>query len=150
MELARIKQQLTNGQLVGLTIYGEARNQSLDGKVAVGCVIRNRLWSKENFGGNTYKDICLAKNQFSCWWEGNVNSAELMRAVNAVISGLQALTPLIRECLYLGQGIVDNQIRDNVNGALYYRTIKLMQEKPVENIAWSMEIEDHVFFKLAV
>lgn len=144
MDLLKYRQLLNNGQIVGLTIYGEARNQSFDGKIAVGNVIRNRLFSKENFGGNTYKDICLAKNQFSCWFE---EQDELENAIQLVINGDAYRNLILKECLYLGQGITNNQFHDNVNGATYYRTIKLMNEKPV-NTLWKIELGDHVFYKL--
>jgi len=147
MDLLKYRQLLNNGQIVGLTIYGEARNQSFDGKIAVGNVIRNRLFSRENFGGNTYKDICLAKHQFSCWFEENENRDELENAIQLVIGGNIYKNLILKECLYLGQGITDNQFHDNVNGALYYRTIKLMKEKPVD-ILWKIELGYHVFYKL--
>jgi len=147
MDLLKYRQLLSNGQIVSLTIYGEARNQSFNGKIAVGNVIRNRLFSRENFGGNTYKDICLAKNQFSCWFEENENRDELENAIQLVIGGNVYKNLILKECLYLGQGITDNQFHDNVNGALYYRTIKLMEEKPVDTL-WKIELGDHVFYKL--
>ncbi len=147
MELTKIKQQLTNPEIVGLTIFGEARNQSLDGKVGVGSVIRNRLFSKQNFGGQTYKDICLAEKQFSCWHELGDNYEELKRAVILVIDGKIFGNTILRECIFLGQGIVDNALRDNVNGALYYRTVKLFKDKPF-TVKWSIEIGDHIFYQV--
>ena len=144
--LGRLKQLLTNGQVVGLTIYGEARNQSLDGRVAVGNVIKNRFLSTENFGGKTYKDICFAHAQFSCWHEDNENTKELMKSAEDIIASVNS-DVLVRECIYIGKGIVDNQFRDNVTGALYYRTTKLMEEKPIL-VMWKIEIGDHVFYKL--
>ena len=145
--LGRLKQLLTNGQVVGLTIYGEARNQSIDGRVAVGNVIKNRFLSTENFGGRTYKDICFAVGQFSCWHEDNENTKELIKSADDVISIGRVMNPLVRECIYIGKGIVDNQFQDNVTGALYYRTVKLMEEKPIL-VMWKIEIGDHVFYRM--
>ena len=148
MDLTKLKHQLLGAEIVGLTIFGEARNQSLEGKVAVGSVIRNRVKQKEDFGEYTFKDVCLAKNQFSCWFERGKNYNELERAVDIVIKGSSSQDPVLHECIFIGKGIVEGAFRDNVNGATYYRTIQLMREKPIKSV-WSMEIGDHVFYKLA-
>jgi len=48
---------------VALTVWGEARSESYNGKYAISSVIWNRsLGRPENF-----KKVCLAPSQFSCW-----------------------------------------------------------------------------------
>lgn len=53
------------------TIYGEARGESVETMLAVGWVIRNRLYSG-HYGG-TYKDVVLQPKQFSCWNKNDPN-----------------------------------------------------------------------------
>ena len=52
-------------RFLSMTIYGEARGQNYQSKVAVAWVIRNRL----NTGrwGDTYKSVVTARLQFTCW-----------------------------------------------------------------------------------
>jgi cell wall hydrolase len=149
MDLNEIKRKLANDEIVGLTIFGEARNEPIEGKIAVGNVIRNRLWSRDDYGGRNYKEICLADKQFSCWFEygGKENYDSLMRATSLVMRGQSYNNAVLRECLFLGEGICNNFIRDNVNGATYFRTVNLMKESPVK-LAWSIEISNHVFYKV--
>ena len=53
-----------------LTIYGEARNQPDSTKRAIGWIIRNRL--KKGWG-ESYREIVLKKDQFSCWKKSDPN-----------------------------------------------------------------------------
>src|SRR5437667_12376408 len=95
----------------------------------------------------TYKDICLVVRQFSLWHEDNENTKELIISADDVISIGRVIKTLVRECIYIRKGIVDNQFQDNVTGALYYRTVKLMEEKPIL-VMWKIEIGDHVFYRM--
>ncbi|RQT35461.1 cell wall hydrolase [Burkholderia cepacia] len=49
------------------TLYGEARGQNFESKVAVAWIIRNRL--ERGTWGDTYKDVVTARLQFTCWSE---------------------------------------------------------------------------------
>lgn len=57
---------LTDRQLMGLTIYGEARGESKEGKIAVGSVILERV-DHRNWDGKTIHEVCLMPWQFSCF-----------------------------------------------------------------------------------
>ena len=52
--------------LIALTIYLEAANQSLEGKLAVAQVIAERLHD-DRWPGSTPDEIILQRKQFSCW-----------------------------------------------------------------------------------
>lgn len=67
------------------TVYGEARNQSLDGQQAVMCAIRNRAvlaFAYVNkrgkvhplFGDGSIYKVCHAPYQFSCWNKNDPNA----------------------------------------------------------------------------
>src|SRR5258707_1372853 len=83
------------------TIFGEARNQSIIGQIAVMWVIRHR--AERRYGGEvgSVAKACLAPLQFSCWNEGDPNRALLDRMgpeklgqqislVTGVLSGITA------------------------------------------------------------
>jgi spore germination cell wall hydrolase CwlJ-like protein len=56
---------------VALTLWGEARNQSFDGKHAVGSVI----WTRAQAKPSKLSAVCLDRKQFSCWQKGKFTQA---------------------------------------------------------------------------
>ncbi|MGE0577625.1 MAG: cell wall hydrolase [Reyranella sp.] len=66
------------------TLFGEARGEPRDGKVAVAWVIRNRA-ERKAFAGSllgqagAVSHICLAPRQFSCWNNGDPNRPLLIK-----------------------------------------------------------------------
>lgn len=73
-----------------LTIWMEARGQSLEGKRAVAEVIRNRTRMKYSSDG-TVTSTCLRDRQFSCW---NSNDPNRLRAAR-----VEGDDPEMRACL---------------------------------------------------
>lgn len=61
------------------TIWGEARGEGFNGQVAVGWVIRNRVFDGKarSWWGEGYAGVCRAPWQFSCWNANDPNSAYL-------------------------------------------------------------------------
>jgi spore germination cell wall hydrolase CwlJ-like protein len=55
--------------LLAQCIWGEARGEEKQGKLAVGCVVRNRLRTRIGFGF-TWNQVILQENAFSCFLEG--------------------------------------------------------------------------------
>ena len=64
--------------LVARTAWGEARGEGELGMEAVAAVIRNRVYDPERWA-QTYDEVCLAPNQFSCWRADDLNR---QKAVN--------------------------------------------------------------------
>ena len=65
-----IKAALTDELALALTLDAEGRGDGRDGssveeRIAIGCVIRNRL--ALGHWGLTYRAVCHAPRQFSCW-----------------------------------------------------------------------------------
>ena len=52
--------------VIALTLWGEARGESYEGKYAVAQVIVAR----HEQSGHSYKKVCLEPKQFSCWHNG--------------------------------------------------------------------------------
>ena len=154
---AEIKAQLKPLEVLALTGYGEARNQGLEGLVAVLCVPRNRL--KVGQWGDDYKAVCLARWQFSCWEpkggpddpkdadELSENYEVVMDAARNLLRGQRG--PVLGECLYLAAGVMSTQIRDVTKGSVYYVTHDLWITKPPKHLKGRtpmVRIGDHVFF----
>lgn len=134
-----IQQSLATRSVVALTMWGEARgdwregNSSVEERIAVGCVIRNRLsaWKRFNAVEDTYKAICLAPKQFSCWIpEGGVeNYTAVMAFARKIAEGLPWSNDVLKECLFLADGIVSGQLLDRTSGATMYYAPRAMVPK---------------------
>jgi hypothetical protein len=133
---------------LALTIWGEARNESPHGQIAVGQVILHRRATGR--WGATVNSVVGARLQFSCWWPqgGQANYAALMATTQRVLRGEapKGLGP----CLWVAGGLLDGLLaRDLVKGATHYMTRELWLSKPP---AWARgvvpvaTVDAHVFF----
>jgi cell wall hydrolase len=115
---AQIKALLTPTQVVAMTIRGEAAAEVVEGQIAIGCVIRNRLLHPERFGGS-WSEVCLRKWQFSCWIPegGQANYRSLLAACEQAQLGLK---PWPEQCLWIAEGIITGRAADRVVGATHY------------------------------
>lgn len=115
---AAIKAKLTSTQVVAMTIWAEARAEPIEGEVAVGCVIRNRVLRPQRFG-DTWAKVCLAKWQFSCWIPqgGEKNYRMLMARCEASQKGDQ---PWPAQALWIAEGVINGAIEDRVAKADHY------------------------------
>lgn len=131
-----IQQSLSNQVILALTMWGEARgdwrqgNSSVEERIAVGCVVRNRLgyWQQFRAVEGTYKAICLAPKQFSCWFQqgGAENYASVMAFARKIAIGLPWANDLLTECIFLAGGIIEMKILDRTHGATSYYAPKAM------------------------
>lgn len=143
---ATIKEALSPEQTVAMTIWAEAGAELIEGQVAVGCVLRNRLLLPKRFN-DTWKEVCLDKWQFSCWIPqgGEDNYRRLMTRCDAALKGVN---PWPAQALWIAQGIIANSIQDRVAGATHYYA-SWMKKPPT----WSVGVEPvtvigvHRFYK---
>lgn len=132
MGAADTARALSEVDVVALTLWGEARGESLDGKAAVAWVIRNRAVRREQ----TYKAVCLARAQFSCWWPsgGRAN----YQALSTLAAQIRERTdPLLEECRWVAEGVMRGVLWDRTRGADHYMTTELYHESPP---AWAREM----------
>ena len=129
---------LTDQQTLALTMWAEARqiprsdprdHSPVEELLAVGCVVRNRLPHPERWRATdaSYKAICLAPRQFSCWNDGtDANHVALLDQARLLVDPfaapvlLRSPDPEVRECLHLASGIITGVIIDRTNGATSY------------------------------
>lgn len=139
--------KLTEVEILALTIYGEARGESLDGKAAVANVIINRSVARQL----SIKKVCLQPKQFSCWNEDDANYEQLVRLAEKITTTFHIDVPVFYECQWIGQGVHLSKIRDLTRGATHYLT-KDAYEKRSQN-HWSNKlpvicvIGNHVFLQ---
>ena len=141
--------KLSSIDILALTILGEARGEMVEGQIAVGCVIRNRLHTHPS-KYKTYKDVCLESKQFSCWNENDPNRKFLLNIGESMLNE-EINDPLIRQAIWIARGITDWYIIDNTKGSEFYMTRKLFDtSRPVwaRNSRNELDFGRHVFFNI--
>ena len=99
---------LTEAQIMALTIYGEARGESYDGKVAVGSVILERVDHRE-WDGDTIHEVCLMPYQFSCYLPGDPNFHALKLIAENWPSKFMR-SQVLQECYQVADGLIHGDI----------------------------------------
>lgn len=137
-----------------LTLHGEARSEPIEGRIAVGCVIRNR--AQRQFRGKSIAEVCLYPAQFSCWTPrgGAENYAHVMAVATALAAHLppdwsRVEQAIYRETEWIAEGILSGAIRDRTKGALYYVTTELFYRRPPTWLLGSTPVAvvgNHAFF----
>ena len=115
---------------LGLTGWAEARaipmdedsHSQIEELAAVMCVARNRVIRMGAHGVVAgYKDVCLAPKQFSCWNPGvDSNHVALMKLAHQIIEQTAPIDALVKECLFLADGVISGAILDRTNLATSY------------------------------
>jgi len=115
---------LTDEQALALTMDAEGTGDWREGgssaeeRIAIGTVVRNRVHATP---GTTFRAVCLARKQFSCWNPGtDANHVRLMKTAQAVVGAAALLSADLAETFYLARGIIDGVIQDRTNGATHY------------------------------
>lgn len=143
--------------LVGaLTIYGEARGDTQEGRAAVAHTILNRCkarkwWGKDVSGvaeDHSISAVCLKPMQFSCWNKSDPNFDKLIHMEQ--LGWLNMSDKAFRSCLKALLDAVDAFVSDHTQGSTHYLTTSL--HKSGKAPEWSkrgdyIEIGKHRFFK---
>ena len=134
---SEVKAALVDRSVLAITLWAEARgdwregHSSLEERVAVGCVVRNRLPRYTAFRAvePTWRAVCLAPLQFSCWQRvgGAANYSAVMTLATRIVEGFPVDDPLFAETLYLADGIMAGVILDVTGGATHYYAPKAMR-----------------------
>lgn len=120
------------------TVWGEARGEPVEGKIAVAWVVRNRFESRKWFAGKTLAETCTKPWQFSCWNEKDPNRAKL----DTVTMNDQAY----QECMYAAIAAVRGLIPDPTSGATHYKVVGTSASW-AEGITSHATIGRHEFFR---
>ena len=139
---------LLGDQLMALTIFGEARGETRDGKIAVGSVILERVEHRK-WDGETIKEVCLMPYQFSCFLPNDPNYPRLKRIAKEWDASLLGSMSLYH-CYAIARGLIDGTIpRDPIikaEHATQYLTVdcEAAWEKKMRKV---MTLGRHDFYK---
>jgi len=147
--------QLTDPQIVALVLYGESRSEPVQGIVAVGNVIRNRVQAdlgndkKPDWWGEGYRGVCLKAWQFSCLHEkgGAGNYKRVLEFAQKLASKTPITNERERQCVWVAHGITGDYALDNVKRSTHYHTAAITPRP-----AWALnhvpavQIGGHVFY----
>lgn len=115
--------------LLAICIWGEARNQSMQGKLGVACVVRNRaLHGGYGFG---YRGVILKPWQFSSFNLDDPNRGKLLNP-----TGHEPAE--VWESCYTAAYLVRNGSPDVTDGAVFYFSPPLT--KPLYSIRYGVDI----------
>ena len=123
--------------VLGKTIYGEARGESVLGRAAVANVIMNRV-ARPGWWGRTVRGVCKKKWQFSCW---NVNDPNLH-----VLKSVTKSNPTFRECLVVAELAYSGLLKDNTLRATHYFNSSHASPKWAEGELPCVVIGRHAFY----
>lgn len=132
--------------IVARTIWGEARGESLEGKIAVGWIIRNRAdnpkwWSRnpDDIPDDTPAAVCRDPAQFSCWLESDPNRAKLL--------AVTVTDAAFRECLMVTAGVLSGNMADPTGGANHYHAMSVAPRWAVGRQP-DARVGNHLFYKI--
>ncbi len=141
-------EKLSDIELLTLVIYGEARNQGLDGMLAVGQVVMNRV-RKRSWYGHDVKSVILRKWQFSCFNEGDPNRGILENLAQDFGSHMDMAT--FSACHWLAKGILEGHLssaamRNDVGPATHYHTRRVSPAWK-DKLRQITQVGDHLFYE---
>lgn len=125
------------------TLWGEARGESLAGKIAAAWTIRNRVFDgkAKSWWGEGYAGVCQKPYQFSCWNKTDPNYQFLI--------GLKQI-PFreLAQCRVVADQVIDGKVPDPTGGATHYYAVS-MKKPPdwAEKAKQTLKLGGHIFFK---
>jgi spore germination cell wall hydrolase CwlJ-like protein len=148
--LLKFLEPLPDEAILALTLYGEARGEPIEGIIAVGCVIRNRVNDAKQRWPKTYRGVCLQNFQFSVW---NVAGAdanhEMLMKVAAALKAKEPMSAVFEQVAFCAIGIVRGAILDNTKKSTHYHE-QSMKPRPKWAQAYVpvVQIKGHLFYAI--
>lgn len=112
--------KLPNAQLLALALYGEARGESSEGKIAVASVILERVL-RNGWFGKGLAGVVLKPFQFSCFNRSDPNCSKLLKIAENWDMAI-ALNPALNDCYTIAVGMLRGDIPPNIE-ATHYATV---------------------------
>jgi len=116
--------------LMTACIFGEARGEPYDAKVAVAWVIKNRL-KKDGWFGKNLKEVILKPYQFSCFNENDPNKEKMKNPLEYEPFSVWV------ECYKVAKEVEAEKIPDPTDGATHYFDESLAKNPP----AWAKKLQ---------
>lgn len=148
-QMREIVEALPDDAILGLTLWGEARSEPIEGIVAVASVIRNRKHDKR--WPDTYRGVCLQRRQFSCWRpEGGPGNYNHLLKIAGQLANKETVTlKSLEQCAWVALGFTKEALYDRVKGANHYHTAALTPRPHwAQDVVPVTQVTTHVFYKL--
>lgn len=132
-----------------LTVYGEARGEPEQGRLAVAWTAVNRWRSGKWFAEESLAGTCRKKWQFSAWNLDDPNAA-LLESIRLSKEPWLAVmgSEMLRECLYCALAAVHGLQPDPTMGATHYYSYDVVERPKWASPDLSIgRIGGHEFFK---
>lgn len=129
--------------ILARTIWGEARGEGRTGMTAVANVVMNRYYQAKSSRalarrfGSTVREVCLKKNQFSCW-NSNDPNRPLMLKVNMNDAAF-------RMAIDIATAAVLGKLNDVTSGSDHYHTTAIRPSWTQGKVA-AVVIGTHKFY----
>lgn len=137
---------MSDEKLLSYLIYCEAGNQPYAGKVAIGMVILNRVYSKK-FRASTVREVVYERNQFNPTWDGAM--ARVLKKPSLVNAECKKAAKYVLK--YRARFAAGKTIKLKVNGKkIAFPYLFYMTQGSYYGFGLSasyVKIGDHVFFK---
>lgn len=132
------------------TIYGEARGEETNGRIAVGYVVCNRAKIAKKYredhgenhplyGSGTPASVCTVMYQFSCWNLGDPNLE--------IIQNLDQDSPETVPFIAAAKSALEETIPDPTSGATHYH-VPEVSPAWIQNQMPCARIGRHIFYNL--
>lgn len=122
--------------LLSLLIWGEARNQPIEGKIAVGNVALNRAAKAPKYGKDL-SGVIIKPQQFSCFNKTNVNRKKMK-----LITFPDETYDI---CCDVAEKLICRIYKDNTEGATHYWNPLLANPGWSKKMKLTVKIKDHQF-----
>lgn len=123
--------------LMTTTIWGEARGESWDGKIAVGYVIQNRV--NDRRFGKTHIKVMLARKQFTCF---NTRKSKRKLRNPLKYDSLEVWT----ECWKTAKLVLEKMVKDPTDGATHYHRADI-EPYWAKSMGFTKQIGNHKFYR---
>lgn len=117
----------TEQMILARAIFGEVRATyvSDEGRIAVGCSIRNRVNAQSPDWGKTYHEVILDNNQYACFLKTDPNYKLVINPLGGGGINIDAW----KNCYLIAGKIINNDIKDITEGSVFYHDVSYSQEK---------------------
>lgn len=147
----KIVDALSDGQLLALLGYGEARSEPIEGVVSVLFTVPNRVKAQSWFG-STVREVMLKPQQYSCLspvdGQRNYERVLAMAARFAAKEPVSAFDQITKQCLAAAHAVHEGLFIDPTAGATHYHTVKMLPRPAwAQNVIPSCQRGTHLFYK---
>jgi len=130
--------ELPDIEVMARTLFGEARNQGVEGLVAVSNVILRRCDDLKKRYGVGITNVCLRDWQFSCWNDGDPNLPKLLVPPDGSV---------MYKCRIIAKMATDGLFVDNTDGATHYHHRLIFPWwVQYKGMIFTRQIKDHLFY----